>query len=258
MRLNIKQTIRALVLTCFASHAAANSSDEADLIRGVVRAVSHAIVTTEITARIAQMPVTSGASFAAGDVLVAFDCTRLQAELAARAASVASARRLYQNNRELIKYDSIGEYEMLQSKSDFERAAAEYKAMEATVGECEIEAPYDGRVVNTLANVFETPGPGTGLIEIIDDSELELELIVPSAWLGWLNVDSTFEFLVDETDETHSATIVQIGAMVDAVSQTVRITGKFVSPPAHILAGMSGTASFQPPAEKLAGSSHGN
>ena len=78
-------------------------------------------------------------------------------------------------------------------------------------------------------------------------SELELDLIVPSNWLRWVNRGTTFIFSVDELGQEYKARVTRLGAKVDAVSQTIKLTGSFVVRPQSVLAGMSGTATFAPP-----------
>ncbi len=52
-----------------------------------------------------------------------------------------------------------------------------------------------------------------------------------------------FEFHVDEIQKSYQARVVQIGAIVDPVSQTVSIKGTFAEQ-VDVLAGMSGSARF--------------
>lgn len=218
--------------------------DESDVIRGVVAPVAKAALATDVVARIAEMPFRDGMPFSKGDVLIAFDCARLDAELAAATASKNAAWQAYDNNVELAAHDAVGENEVIMSRAEFSRASAEHQARVATMKGCVLKAPYDGRVVKTHVNAHEIPSGGGTLIEIIDDSDLELELIVPSSWLSWLREGSHFEFHVDETQTNYEATVMQIGAIVDAVSQTVMISGRFQQRPERILVGMSGTAKF--------------
>ena len=73
--------------------------------------------------------------------------------------------------------------------------------------------------------------------------------MVNNKWVSqydWLQQNIAFKFAVDETGSTYEATVVKIGAVVDPVSQTVVVKGKFQGA-ANVLAGMSGTARFEQP-----------
>ncbi|MBF0125395.1 MAG: HlyD family secretion protein, partial [Magnetococcales bacterium] len=93
--------------------------------------------------------------------------------------------------------------------------------------------------------------PGQPMLDIIDDSVLELEFIVPSRWLVWLKPDLMFQVQIDETAKEYPAKVLRIGAKVDPVSQSVKlvaaISGKFP----ELMAGMSGKVNIAPPTESI-------
>ncbi len=82
--------------------------------------------------------------------------------------------------------------------------------------------------------------PGQPLLEILDDTSLELEFIAPSSWLSWVAPGQAFEVRIDETGKTYAAQFTRIGARVDPVSQTVKIAGRITGQHAELMAGMSG------------------
>ena len=49
--------------------------------------------------------------------------------------------------------------------------------------------------------------PGQALLEIIDDSVLELEFIVPSRWLAWLKPGHAFKVSIDEVGRSFPAKV---------------------------------------------------
>ena len=91
------------------------------------------------------------------------------------------------------------------------------------------------------------PQANAPLIKIVDDSRLEIDLIVPSKWMGWMTVGAKFEFKVDETGQTLEGEVIRTGAIVDPVSQTVDATGVLTVRPENVLPGMSGSARFPRP-----------
>jgi multidrug efflux pump subunit AcrA (membrane-fusion protein) len=116
--------------------------------------------------------------------------------------------------------------------------------MQATVHRCSIQAPFSGRVAKRLAANYQYVTPGTPLLGLIDTSELELQLIVPSQWLTWLKVGGRFQVQVDELGRQVNARVVRLGARIDPVSQTVGLTGVVEGSPAGLLPGMGGWATF--------------
>jgi hypothetical protein len=77
------------------------------------------------------------------------------------------------------------------------------------------------------------PRPGQALLDILDDSALELEFLVPSRWLSWLQQGTEFQVRIDETGKTYPAKVQRLAARVDPVSQSIKVNaaihGKFPS-----------------------------
>ena len=89
--------------------------------------------------------------------------------------------------------------------------------------------------------------PGQALLDILDDSVLELEFLVPSSWLGWLKVGTAFQVEIDETRKRYPAKFIRIGARVDPVSQSVKVAAAIDGKFPELIAGMSGRVQIQPP-----------
>jgi hypothetical protein len=77
---------------------------------------------------------------------------------------------------------------------------------------------------------------------------LELEFIVPSRWLAWLKPGYAFQVRIDETGKTYPAKVQRIGARVDPVSQSVKLSAAISGSFPELIAGMSGKVELQPPA----------
>jgi hypothetical protein len=90
---------------------------------------------------------------------------------------------------------------------------------------------------------------GQALLEILDDSVLELEFIVPSRWLAWLTPGTGFQVAIDETGKTYPAKVMRTGARVDPVSQSVKIAAAIDGKFNELIAGMSGRVLMAAPAK---------
>ena len=216
-------------------------------VRGVIRPASEAVLSTDIVARVLQLPQREGESFAKGDLLIKFDCAVQAAEIDAARSVLAAAREVFRGNEELASHNAVGKSEVRASRARMDRADADVKAAEARSRDCEIAAPFGGRVVETMIHPHETSRPGEPLMKILDDTNLEIELLVPSSWLVWLKTGTAFRFSVDETGKAYSASVSRMGGAVDPVSQTIKVFGIFKTKPQEILSGMSGAAAFNVP-----------
>lgn len=213
-------------------------------VRGVVKAGAEATISSEIAARIVELSYKEGEPFMRGETLVGFDCAYYQARARAAAAELSVHKKKYENNQQLARLDAVGDLEVAVSASQVDKARAELAVARLRIDNCDIEAPYDGRIVERLVNVHESVGADQKLIRIVQSSAPTIELIVPSSWLTWLERGTRFTFLIDEIRATRPAVVDRLGAMVDPVSNTVNVYGRFDGEQGDVLAGMSGTARF--------------
>lgn len=220
--------------------------------RGVLRSVGEATLSSDISAHILRIPFREGDTFKKGDVLVAFDCARHQAELKVAEAEFRSQRATYENGLSLLKMKAAGALEVAVAKGQSDKAEANVQVAQVRVAQCQILAPFAGRVVDVLGHEHDTPAPNAPLLRIVDHANIEVDLILPSKWLGWLRAGTPFTFQIDETGTTVPGRVIRLGAAVDPVSQTLKINGVLQpaeAGPVAILPGMSGNATFKGPAE---------
>lgn len=238
----------ALTLLCVAGFAAlptrAAGAEEVLKSRAVVKARAEATISVFLTAKVVQLPFRNGQAFHKNDELVKFDCSRYVADLESKQAAYAARRETVTNNKRLLRHQAIGASEVSVSVAQMNEARALVEVQRALVRQCVVKAPWDGRVVEQLVNEHETPGPSKPLLKIVATAAPELELIVPSRWLVWLKVGKKFFFKVDETGEVLPVEVTRLGAVVDAVSQTIKMTGRISGNKNSVLPGMSGTATF--------------
>ncbi|MCG8325719.1 MAG: efflux RND transporter periplasmic adaptor subunit [Thiotrichales bacterium] len=235
-----------LSLSCIPGQliAADLSSDELTNIRGLIKPNTKAAISSEIAAQIEKMPYREGQRFNKGDVLIKFDCSLYHAALASSKATYEASQKRLENNKQLVALDALSNIELELSEIDVKKNRAEMEAARINTSRCRIKAPFNGRVIETVVNKYESVARDQELLSILDDRDLIIELIVPSKWLTWLKEGMNFSFAVDETGKRYSAAVSQLGAVVDPVSQTIRITGRFTET-VDVLSGMSGTAKFE-------------
>ncbi|WP_106420364.1 efflux RND transporter periplasmic adaptor subunit [Salinicola tamaricis] len=214
-------------------------------VRGVLRAHNHAVISSELAGRIVEMPYSDGQSFAKGDLLVRFDCSAYQAQLNAAQAAARATREELNHNKQLAALNSVGRFEVALAEARQAQAQAESQVYQVQVKRCRVTAPFAGNVVLRRAQPHESVASGTPLLEVVDNTTLEIYLLVPSSWLSRLQPGQTFDFIPDETGKTLKATVKRLGARIDEGSQTLLLIGSLPEATKGLLAGMSGTARFQ-------------
>ena len=216
------------------------SSNSASEIRAQLQPRQYTTIAAEIGAKVNQVPFEESRAFKKGELLLAFDCNVQEAGLKRARAEHAAAMATLRSNKRLIELKSIGQLEYDQSKAAVDKFAAEIGAQEAVISKCRIYAPYSGRVAEQTAREQQYVQPGQPLLEIIDDSVLELVFLVPSGWLKWLYEGQVFSVEIDETKKRYPAKFVRIGARVDPVSQSVKVAAAVDGHFPELKVGMSG------------------
>lgn len=201
----------------------------------------------EIGAKVEKISVREGDRFTKGQVLVAFDCSVNRAQLEEARASQSAADKTLAVNRRLLELKTVGKLETDVSATEADKARAKVAAMTAMVSKCAVTAPFDGRVVEQKVRGQQFVQPGQPLLDILDDSVLELDFLVPSKWLVWLKPGTEFKVTIDETARTYPVKLIRTGARIDPVSQTVRVTGAIGGHYPELSAGMSGKVLLSPP-----------
>ncbi len=217
---------------------------ESGIARGIVKATAQAVLYAQVQGRVSQLPYKEGQRFEKGHTLVQLDCDKYRAELAVAIAEHEVKDKVYRNNVELGKLNAVSELDLETSAAEAKKTFASIRIAEVNVKGCQIVAPFGGRVVSLMVNEHENVFPNDKLISLLDDSSLEIELVLPSSSLSWIRRKSSFTFVVDETQRRYRAKIREVGASIDPASQTIKATGAFERLPPEILAGMSGSAQF--------------
>ncbi len=224
---------------------AAESQQPGGRLRIQLTAFQQATISSEISAKIDTLPYREGDAFKQGAVLVQFDCSFLNAQLQKAEATAEAARSLLAVNKKLAELDSISTLELEQSVAKVKETEAEVAAMKVSVAKCTLTAPYSGRVAKLYTDPHQYLTPGKPIVDILNTSHLEVRMIVPSRWLGWLHVGTRFAVQIEELGgRSYSAEVTRLGARIDPLSQTTTLAGEIVGAHAELLPGMSGWASF--------------
>ena len=210
-------------------------------IRAQLQPLQYTTMSAEIPGKIQRIHVQEGMTFKKGDPLIALDCARHKAELKKARAVLDAAQRIYAANRRLFELQSAGQIEVETSAAEAEKARAEVLVVSTTVSKCRIDAPFDGKVAEQKEREEEYVQAGQPILDILDDTTMELEFLVPSKWLTWLASGAQLTVHIEETDGLYPAFVKRIGAKADSVSRSVKITAVIAGEYPELAPGMSGT-----------------
>ena len=200
---------------------------------------------SQMVGRISTLNASLGARVTKGRTVVMLDCSEAYARLQIAQAEHAGAFETLDVKQRLQQLDAAGESEVKLAESAVNRANGAIALSRAQLGQCNVVAPFTGRVVRMHVKPHQGVNVGTPLVELVSDGPLKVRLNAPSRLLRSLKVGTPFEVSIDETGKTYAAQVTAINARVDAVAQTVELEGRIHGKPAELLAGMTGTARFK-------------
>lgn len=171
------------LLTSISSVQAATTSR---VVTGDVIANRSVTLSTRIMGRIVQVYATEGEQITSDQVLVELDATeyqaqlriaqaareRAEAELAHRQRNRTRLQQLTQNNA--VSQEAVDEaiYALEIAEANLKVAKAEIEAIQSTLAETRIKAPFDAVVIKKSAEIGLVTQPGQSLYEIQDQSQL--------------------------------------------------------------------------------------
>lgn len=213
-------------------------------VRAQIVPIRTTVLSSGLAARISDLPLREGDRFEKGDILLALDCGLHRARLAKAGAVLAEARKTWEVNSRLGELRSLSTLEVDVSAARLAGAEADQAIVQIQVNECDVRAPFSGRLSRVEVKRYQYVAEGEPLFELLDDSELEVEMIVPSRWLQWLDVGTELSVNIEELSSVRSAQVARIGARIDPVSQSVKVFATLSDSSGRLMAGMSGAARF--------------
>lgn len=245
--LGVFRTSLLCVIVLLSPAAIADFAVDKVELRAQLSPIRYTTLAAEFGAQINQFNLSEGERVTAGQKLVTFDCSLQRAQLSKVRAELAGAENLFAGNQKLAKLGAIGQLELKSAEVEVQKARADIHYLRTLLSKCEIASPFNGRVGTVSAQMGQFVQPGQPLLEIFDDSSLELAFIVPSRWMSWFTVGTAFEVAIEDTGKAYPAILVRTSGRADPVSQSVRAFAQIKGEHSELIAGMSGRLIIRPP-----------
>jgi RND family efflux transporter MFP subunit len=207
--------------------ARAGGSAAADVV-----ARNDSTLTAEVAARVARIGADTGARVEAGRVLVELDDAdyrlalaqaRAQAAAARARAEQAQARLLRARRLNVDRYVSDDELAALEAETQGAQAEARVReaaraVAERTLSKTRIRAPFDGVVLERMAQVGAAVAPGTPLLRIVDLAAPEVEARLQPEQASQL--ERAGEAVLEAAGREWTLRLLRVADAVDATSRT--------------------------------------
>ncbi len=211
-------------------------------VRMLVVADRESTISSPAPGRVVAVNVRLGDSVRAGQVMVAFDCSEIQARRQAAQAETRTARLQHEAKIKLQGLQSAAEVEVELAAANVDRSEAQARVFDAQLAQCRFPAPFAGKVARVYVKTGQSVTAGAPIIDVVGTDALKARINAPSKWLAWMKKGDRLESEIDETGRKYTLRIARVSGRVDAVSQTVEIEADFEGKVPDLLPGMSGRA----------------
>ena len=206
-------------------------------ISGSLRAANTAVVKARVAGELQGLTLREGDGVKAGQIVARVDAAEYQARVtqAQRSADAAKsqtdiAQRAFDNNKALVNQGFISATALDTSAASLEAAKSTHasalaaadiarKSLQDTV----LKAPIAGVVSQRLAQPGERVGIDARIIEIVDDSRLELEAQISPADSVNVRVGQSAQLKIEGRKDTVAASVVRINPSAQAASRSVLV-----------------------------------
>lgn len=208
---------------------------------GTVEPIHESSLSARILSRIIELDLSAGQRVTQGQVLVRLDDTDLKARqaqaTAAHDAAIATLNQAamdYQRAQTLNERNVIPQAELdaahaafLTAQAGVQRADQAVKEAVAVLEYATITAPFDGIIVDKLAESGDTVTPGQTLLTLYDPARMQLVASVREGLASKLEVGQNVAARLESMDHECDATISEIvpQASIGSRSFLVKVTG---------------------------------
>jgi RND family efflux transporter MFP subunit len=222
-----RETAQAPALPTAKVHLAQEGSAAGEgWVATTLTATRRATLSTRLAASVRRVLVNEGQSVQAGALLVSLSDEDLQGGLRAAEAAVSAAGAQHRRIEALLKQGAAIPAEMDQATTQLAEAQAALAQVKANIAYTQIRAPFAGVVQGRLVNEGAFVGPGTPLVELEGQGDLELDGAVSDQEAKGLKIGMKLPFQAEA--RTGIAQITALATGGDPVSHRGTLRARIV------------------------------
>lgn len=211
-----------------------------------VISANRALVTSEISALIEDVPIDVGDTIRKGDTLVVLDddnnrlmLTQAEARLAALKAQIAQAIHRLDKAEELLEKNFVSDDELLARQTDLAVLEANLQEQDVLIrvqqlalSRTIIKSPFDAAVVERQAQVGSYAMPGTALMTIVQTDGREIDAEIDPRYAVQLPAVSDLRFVSQGRE--WQVELARLSSVIETDTRILRARLKFSGDPAPI------------------------
>jgi RND family efflux transporter MFP subunit len=211
-----------------------------------VISANRALVTSEVSALIKDVPVDVGDTVARGDTLVVLDednnrlmLAQARARLAALNAQIAQAKHRLEKAEELLEKNFVSDDELLARQTDLAVLEANLQEQEVLIriqdlalSRTIIKSPFDAAIVERQAQVGSYAMPGTVLMTIVQTDGREIDAEIDPRYAVQLPAVSNLRFVSQGSE--WRVQLARLSSVIETNTRILRARFRFAGDPAPI------------------------
>ncbi len=187
---------------------------------GTVVPVNRAAIAAKVTGTIEKMPVVLGSRVKKGELLVQISAEEISAKVIQAQAQLAQAKRNLDREEKLLKKNAATSENVKSLRDMYRVAKAVYDEARAMLGYTTITAPFAGQVTRKLANVGDLATPGTPLLEMENNRQLQVVTAVPEGLVMRIKAGDHLAVSIPAAKLVLTGTVAEIAPAADPLSRT--------------------------------------
>ncbi len=223
--------------------ASAESWDETLRSVGSVTTARGVSISNDAPGIVWQIHFESGATVAAGDVLVELDTRVERSQLASARARERLASSNLARTRSLVESGAIGSAQLDTDSAQLDGAKADADALAQQIERKIVRAPFAGKLGIRLVNVGQYLAPGTPITELESADGTYVDFDLPQQDLARLSVGMPVRIEMEATDggvagQPSDGAIAAVAPEVDPTTRNIRVRASVPPKDARLRPGM--------------------
>lgn len=193
---------------------------------GSLKANKEVIIKAEITGKIKEIAFTEGSDVNAGDTLVKFEDTALQAEVDRWSAEYALRKEETDRNRTLFQQKAGAQKNFHESEAQMKIALAQLENAKFQLTKATIKAPFSGKI--GILKGSSHPGnivqQQSEMVNLVDNSKMKVEFMVPARFLNDVAIGQAVDITLEAyPNKVFSGAVDAIDSEVDPKNHSILV-----------------------------------
>jgi RND family efflux transporter MFP subunit len=188
-----------------------------------IQPVLQATVAAKVTGTITELPVVLGSRVKRGDLLIKISADEISARVMQARAQLDQARRNHSREKKLLKKNATTAETVKSMQDMLAVAEATFREAKTMLGYTTITAPFDGIITKKLVNSGDLATPGTPLLQLENDTNLQAVTAVPESLVSQMQTGDELEVQVPSAHLTTAGKIAEIAPAADPLSRTSQV-----------------------------------